>query len=157
MNTPASSSHPSPGSHPDRPNTPVSRMSLNEISLRARFIQDEKLNEIIKIGIHQRRLWIGQLQREVRTLSQNQVDPKILEEMKNKMEIAVAEAQQYKDQNIILESDLRGIYSKKRNIAGEGWCTVASFVRAREGDPSSLFCELLLSLAAPSSWQSQGS
>ncbi|GMH06571.1 hypothetical protein Nepgr_008411 [Nepenthes gracilis] len=37
MNTPASS-HPSPGSHPDRPNTPVSRMSLNEISLRARFI-----------------------------------------------------------------------------------------------------------------------
>ncbi|GMH02284.1 hypothetical protein Nepgr_004123 [Nepenthes gracilis] len=39
MNTPASSSHPSPGSYPDRPNTPVSRMSLNEISLRARFIQ----------------------------------------------------------------------------------------------------------------------
>ncbi|GMH02351.1 hypothetical protein Nepgr_004190 [Nepenthes gracilis] len=107
MNTPASSSHPSPGSHPDRPNTPVSRMSLNEISLRARFIQDEKLNEIIRIGIHQRRLWIGQLQREIRTLSQNQVDPKILEEMKNKMEIAVAEAQQYKDQNIILESNLQ--------------------------------------------------
>ncbi|GMH31843.1 hypothetical protein Nepgr_033687 [Nepenthes gracilis] len=39
MNTPASSSHPSPGNQPDRPTTPVSRMSLNEISLKARFIQ----------------------------------------------------------------------------------------------------------------------
>ncbi|GMH15290.1 hypothetical protein Nepgr_017131 [Nepenthes gracilis] len=38
MNTPASSSHPSPGGHPDRPSTPASRMSLNEIALNARFI-----------------------------------------------------------------------------------------------------------------------
>ncbi|GMH00776.1 hypothetical protein Nepgr_002615 [Nepenthes gracilis] len=39
MNTPASSSHPSPGNQLDRPTTPVSRMSLNEIALKARFIQ----------------------------------------------------------------------------------------------------------------------
>ncbi|GMH19354.1 hypothetical protein Nepgr_021195 [Nepenthes gracilis] len=38
MNTPASSSYPSPGGHPDRPSTPASRMSLNEIALNARFI-----------------------------------------------------------------------------------------------------------------------
>ncbi|GMH07236.1 hypothetical protein Nepgr_009076 [Nepenthes gracilis] len=39
INTPASSSHPSPGGHPDRPSTPTSRMSLNEIALNACFIQ----------------------------------------------------------------------------------------------------------------------
>ncbi|GMH07413.1 hypothetical protein Nepgr_009253 [Nepenthes gracilis] len=38
MNTPASSSHPSPGGHPDHPSTPASRMSLNKIALNARFI-----------------------------------------------------------------------------------------------------------------------
>ncbi|GMG99858.1 hypothetical protein Nepgr_001698 [Nepenthes gracilis] len=106
MNTPTSS-HPSPGSHADRPNTSASRIPLNEISLRARFIQDERLNEIMRIGIHQRRLWIGQLQREVQTLSQNRVDPMVFEEMRNKMEAATVEAQQYKDRNIILEADLQ--------------------------------------------------
>ncbi|GMH09309.1 hypothetical protein Nepgr_011150 [Nepenthes gracilis] len=39
MNTPASSSHPSPEGHPDRASTPTSRMSLNEAALNARFIQ----------------------------------------------------------------------------------------------------------------------
>ncbi|GMH11753.1 hypothetical protein Nepgr_013594 [Nepenthes gracilis] len=38
INTLASSSHPSPGGHPDRPSTPASRMSLNEIALNSRFI-----------------------------------------------------------------------------------------------------------------------
>ncbi|GMH25306.1 hypothetical protein Nepgr_027149 [Nepenthes gracilis] len=113
INTPASSSHPSPGGHPDRPSTPASRMSLNEIALNARFIQasflstDEKLNEIMRIGIHQRRLWIGHLQQEVRSLSQNRVDPLLLEETRNKIEAAIAEAQQYKDQNINLQSELQ--------------------------------------------------
>ncbi|GMH30795.1 hypothetical protein Nepgr_032638 [Nepenthes gracilis] len=37
MNTPAFSSHPSPGGHPDRPSTPTSRMSLNETALNARL------------------------------------------------------------------------------------------------------------------------
>ncbi|GMH01132.1 hypothetical protein Nepgr_002971 [Nepenthes gracilis] len=63
MNTPASSSHPSPGGHLDHASTPTSRISLNE----------------------------------VRSLSQNRVDAKTLEEMRNKMEAAIAEAQQYKD------------------------------------------------------------
>ncbi|GMH27784.1 hypothetical protein Nepgr_029627 [Nepenthes gracilis] len=39
INTPASSSHPSPGGHPDCPSAPALRMSLNEIALNARFIQ----------------------------------------------------------------------------------------------------------------------
>ncbi|GMH31244.1 hypothetical protein Nepgr_033087 [Nepenthes gracilis] len=39
MNTPTSSSHPSPGGHPDLPSTLASRMSLNEAALNAHFIQ----------------------------------------------------------------------------------------------------------------------
>ncbi|GMH22656.1 hypothetical protein Nepgr_024499 [Nepenthes gracilis] len=39
MNTPDSSSHPSPGGHLDRPSTHSSRMSLNEAALNTRFIQ----------------------------------------------------------------------------------------------------------------------
>ncbi|GMH17341.1 hypothetical protein Nepgr_019182 [Nepenthes gracilis] len=39
MNTPTSSSHPSPGGHPDRASTPVLRISLNAATLNARFIQ----------------------------------------------------------------------------------------------------------------------
>ncbi|GMH31855.1 hypothetical protein Nepgr_033699 [Nepenthes gracilis] len=39
MNTPASSTHPSPGGNPDRPSTPSSRISLNEAALNACFIQ----------------------------------------------------------------------------------------------------------------------
>ncbi|GMH19158.1 hypothetical protein Nepgr_020999 [Nepenthes gracilis] len=73
MNIPASSSHPSPGGHPDRVSTPISssKIFLNE---------DEKLNDIFKIGIYQRRVWIGHLQQEVRSLSQNRINAKVLEE-----------------------------------------------------------------------------
>ncbi|GMH30800.1 hypothetical protein Nepgr_032643 [Nepenthes gracilis] len=102
MNTPVSSSHPSPGGHPDHPSIFTSRMSLNEIALN-----DKKLNEIMRIGIHQQRLWIGHLQQEVRSLSQNRVDPITLEEMKNKMEAAIAKPSQYKDQNLNPESELQ--------------------------------------------------
>ncbi|GMH27783.1 hypothetical protein Nepgr_029626 [Nepenthes gracilis] len=61
----------------------------------------------MRIGIHQWKLWIGHLQQEVRSLSQNRVDPIALEEMKTKMEAAIAEAQLYKDQNLNLESKLQ--------------------------------------------------
>ncbi|GMH29771.1 hypothetical protein Nepgr_031614 [Nepenthes gracilis] len=61
----------------------------------------------MRIGVHQRKLWIGHLQQEVRSLSQNRVDPITLEEMKSKMEATIAEAQLYKDQNLNLESELQ--------------------------------------------------
>ncbi|GMH17913.1 hypothetical protein Nepgr_019754 [Nepenthes gracilis] len=46
------------------------------------------------------------VQQEVLSLSQNWVDTKALEEMKDKMEAAITEAQQYKDKVFNLETEL---------------------------------------------------
>ncbi|GMH17336.1 hypothetical protein Nepgr_019177 [Nepenthes gracilis] len=45
-------------------------------------------------------------QQEVLSLPQNRVDAKALEEIRNKMEAVIAEAQQYKDQVFNLEFEL---------------------------------------------------
>ncbi|GMH28420.1 hypothetical protein Nepgr_030263 [Nepenthes gracilis] len=106
---------------PDSTPTSGPRVSLTEAVLTVPFFTEDKIIDSLKIGLHQRKLYIRQLQDEINHLRRNQVDPSALQQCQDQISNLQVELQSARDtlelsnqQNVELRSENARLHSELR-------------------------------------------